>query len=254
MTQLASEFATTQAPEKSYFDARSQCRFIVTTPRKYPRLWGEYLTGAVENYRHYGVEDVLEYDEIADGRTTSLFFSALDGVGRVVAGVRVQGPYTYADEAHAVQEWTGHPGVTEVYTMIEGRIPSGVIELKTAWTSPRADRREELTSALSRIAPHAMMLLGVRFAMATAAGYVLDRWASCGGLMASDIPGVPYPDDRYLTRMMWWDKATYADTTDRTQLPAIMSEASQLSAGGSAENVGRSPRREVRQANGVCRE
>ncbi len=219
---------TTTASECGYFDATSRCWFLVATPASHPRLWREYLDGARENYRHHGVESVVEYDDIVDGLSTTLFFVALDDVGRVVGGVRVQGPYMCADQAHAVQEWTDHPGIAQVYAMIDGRIPSGVIELKTAWCGAQAERRGELTSALSRIAPHALSLLGVRFAFATAAGYVLDRWATCGGVMEDSIPGVPYPDERYLTRMMWWDKHTYVDKTHHTQLPALLAEAAQL--------------------------
>ena len=233
MTRAASASSVTAVPtttvsECGYFDATSNCRFLVATPASHPRLWREYLDGARENYRRHGVESVVEYDEVADGFSTTMFFAALDNEGRVVGGVRVQGPYMCADQAHAVQEWTDHPGATEVYAMIDERIPSGVIELKTAWCGAQAERRGELTSALSRIAPHALSLLGVRFAFATAAGYVLDRWATCGGVLEESIPGVPYPDERYLTRMMWWDKRTYVDKTHHTQLPALLAEAAQL--------------------------
>ena len=56
-----------------------------------------------------------------------------------------------------------------------------------------------------------MTLLDVQFAMATAAAYVLDRWRSSGGVVASKIPATPYPDERYRTKMMWWDRSSFAN-------------------------------------------
>ena len=55
-----------------------------------------------------------------------------------------------------------------------------------------------------------MVPLGVQFALATSASHVLARWASSGGVVASRIPSTPYPDERYQTKLMFWDRRTFA--------------------------------------------
>ena len=91
--------------------------------------------------------------------------------------------------------------------MIEDRLPFGVVEAKGAWVADAAARRGELVGALGRIATFSMDLLDVQFMLATAGSHVLDTWRTTGGVVADHIAPVPYPDDRYETRLMWWDRS-----------------------------------------------
>lgn len=188
------------------WDPRSQCRFVAARPAAEPELWTSYLAGARHGYRRYGAEGALEYDAISDGRSTSLFLVAIQADRSVVAGVRAQGPYTSAEQAHAIVEWAGAPGLGAVRAMISDRIPFGVVEMKAAWVGDEAARRGDLTKSLAEIGCLAVELLDVQFLLATAAEHVLALWASSGGVVAEHIPPAAYPDERYLTRMMWWDR------------------------------------------------
>jgi hypothetical protein len=67
-------------------------------------------------------------------------------------------------------------------------------------------------------------LLDAKFAMATSGAHVLARWRTTGGLVASQVPATPYPDERYQTTMMWWDRATYAKNADPRQILRISAE------------------------------
>ncbi len=73
-----------------------------------------------------------------------------------------------------------------------------------------------------------MALLGVQFVMATAAAHVLDRWRASGGVVAATIPAVAYPDERYRTKMMWWDRSTLANHADPKQLSRMYKETGEL--------------------------
>ena len=86
------------------------CQIHVAKPHQIPELWTEYLSGALTNYRRFGVESVLEFDTVLPGRSTSWFFAAVDTSGAVIGGMRVQGPYLYAEESHAMTEWAGRAG------------------------------------------------------------------------------------------------------------------------------------------------
>jgi hypothetical protein len=217
-----------EPPQRSYWDPKSGCRFVAATPAARPDLWVAYLAGAVTNYRRHGVEKVVEYDHIRDGESTSLFFAALDGSNRVVAGMRAQGPYVTAEQSHAMIEWTGHEGQRDVRKLISDRIPFGAVEMKTGWVSDSAPRRRELTNALARLFVHSMTILYAQFAFGTVATHAVARWKTTGGIVADGLTPVPYPDDRYLTTMMWWDRASFADHADPAQLPRILAESAQL--------------------------
>jgi hypothetical protein len=65
--------------------------------------------------------------------------------------------------------------------------------------------------------------MDLQFCMATSAPYVLDRWLSSGGVVAS-IPATPYPDERYRTKMMWWDRRTFANHAEPEQVSKILTE------------------------------
>ncbi|MFF0282802.1 MULTISPECIES: hypothetical protein [Rhodococcus] len=90
--------------------------------------------------------------------------------------------------------------------MIESRIPFGLIEAKAAWVSEDVPQRRELTLAIARMGAKFMDLLQSRYMMATAADNLLDLWKTCGGVVDESMPATPYPDSRYRTRLMWWDR------------------------------------------------
>jgi hypothetical protein len=81
----------------SYYDPSSGCHFVVAPSAAQPDLWAAFLDGARSSYRRFGVERVLEYEQTRDGKSTALFFVALDGDGQVAGGMRAQGPYRDPD-------------------------------------------------------------------------------------------------------------------------------------------------------------
>ncbi|MGK8522122.1 hypothetical protein ACRS6B_11475 [Nocardia asteroides] len=211
-----------------YYDAQSGCAFFVSRPSVLPELWRRYLDGALDVYRRFGVEHALEYDTVADGESTSLFFAALDADGDMVAGVRMQGPYTGAAQAHALVEWAGHPGVDDLRGMIAARIPHGVVEAKGAWVARDADKRAELGAAISRTVLHGARLLGARYGFATVASFTVARHEACGAVPAEGIPAAPYPDERYRTVPLWWDTRTYPVFAEESQRSLTQAEQNAL--------------------------
>ena len=212
----------------SWHDTESDCTILLSQPHTERNLWEQYLDGAQRSYHKYGVDAALDWDEIADGGDTAVFFAAIDGTGKVVGGVRAKEPYSSADQSHAVLEWAGQPGHDTVRKMIDDRIPFGLSEMKTAWTSDDPGRSHSLTTTLARTAMHTMALLDIQFIMATAAAHVLDRWRSSGGVVVSRIPATPYPDQRYRTKIMFWDRRTYAHHAQPNQVAKILDEAAYL--------------------------
>jgi hypothetical protein len=167
-------------------------------------------------------------DALRSGTDTIIFAALVNDAGSVIGGLRGRGPYQSADECHALLEWNGQPGQDAVRKMVADRLPFGVVEMKTAWVTDDPERSRQLTSAISRTPLHAMILLDIQFIVATAASYVLKRWLSSGGTLASRIPPTPYPDDRYQTRLAWWDRWTFANHADPKQLLRFFGEQKQM--------------------------
>ena len=207
----------------SWWDADANCTLVMSQPELEPDLWLEYLRGAERSYRKYGVECALDVSEIRDGHDTAMFWAALDSSDRVVGGVRAVGPLTGPDDSHAVVEWAGQPGLDDVRKMIADRVPFGILEMKSAFVSGNPDDSAGITRALARSGFHAMSAMDLQFCMATSAPHVLDKWRSSGGVVAA-IPATPYPDPRYRTKMMWWDRRTFTRHAEPGQVSKIFNE------------------------------
>lgn len=212
----------------SWWDPDSSATMVLSSPELDPGLWSDYLRGAERSYQRYGVQAALDVDAIVDGADTAMFWAMVDDDGHVIGGVRAKGPLTGADDSHAVVEWAGHPGLPMVRKMIDDRVPFGILEMKSAWTTDARDRARPVSTALARSGFHAMELMGIQFCMATSAPHVLERWGSSGGVVAP-IPAAPYPDERYRTKMMWWDRRTFANHADPEQVSKILRETSMVS-------------------------
>jgi hypothetical protein len=210
-----------------WWDRDAECTIVLSQPANEPRLWAEYLDGAQRSYRRHGVEAALDADAIRSGADTVLFWAALDATGRIQGGVRAKGPLRSADESHAVVEWAGNPGAEKVRKAITDRLPFGVLEMKSAWIVDDPERNPAITKAIARSGFHAMPLLDNQFCVATGASQVLDRWRSSGGVVSA-VPATPYPDHRYRTKMMWWDRRTFAKHAEPDQVSKILTEITQI--------------------------
>lgn len=208
----------------SWWDDAAECTLVMSQPAIDHELWIEYLRGAERSYRRHGVERVLDVAAIRDGGDTSMFWVTIDGTGRVVGGVRAIGPLATPEDSHALIEWAGQAGLPAVRKMISDRLPFGVVEIKSAWVTDDIDRNRSLTSVLARAPLHSTTALNAQFAMATAASHVIARWSSSGGVVASRIPATPYPDDRYRTKIMWWDRNTFANYAEPIQAATTLAE------------------------------
>ena len=212
----------------SCWDPDSECTIVFAQPSIERELWLDYARGACQSYRKHGVDRALDMDALRSGDDTVIFAACVNDAGRVVAGLRGRGPYQSADECHALLEWSGQPGQDAVRKMVTDRLPFGVVEMKTAWVADDPDRSRALTSAISRTPLHALGLLDIQFIVATAAEYVLKRWLSSGGQLATKIPATPYPDERYQTKLAWWDRATFANHADPKQLSMFFTEQKEI--------------------------
>ncbi|MFF0489920.1 hypothetical protein ACWDSJ_32730 [Nocardia sp. NPDC003482] len=229
------------AGTRRFLDRQSGCTFWLNTPGQRPDLWEQYLDGALRTYRHYDVESVLEYDQIRDGRSSSLFFTALNTAGEVVAGVRMRGPFAIPDDIDVLLEWRGRTGESELRELVAARLKFGVVEVRGGWVDRAAADRRALGDAMSRCLAYAPLLHGVRFGFGTAATFTAARYRPTGGVIAPVIPGIPYPDTRYSTVPVWWDSRRYRALVEDTVHSVMTTELREL--GITTNRGGRSRRK-----------
>ncbi len=221
---VAIQDSTRLEASPSYWDPVTECTVVYARPEVERDLWADYIRGACHSYQKHGVGAAIDAGAMRRGDDTALFAACVNAQGRVVGGLRAKGPYRAADECHAVQEWAGQPGQDAVHKMVADRVPFGVAEMKTAWVTDDPELSRRLTTAIARTPLHAMNLLDIQFVVATAASYVLKRWLSSGGVLATKIPATPYPDVRYQTKLAWWDRLTFASHADPKQVSAFFAE------------------------------
>ncbi len=171
---------------------------------------------------------MLNIDAIRDGADTALFFTAVDGDGRVVGGTRVIGPLQSPEDSHALAEWDGNKGLEALHRMIANRLVFGIVEVKGAWVDPGGYGSRALSRVLARTALPMMTLLNVQFVMATSAAHVLEQWRSSGGVVAAGIPAAAYPNENYRTKLMWWDRLTLSTHAEPEQFRLMCAENSEL--------------------------
>lgn len=211
----------------SWWDSSTDCRLVLSQPWTDPKLWLQYVDGASRSYRAYGVECALDREALATGSDTALFFVAVDKTDRILAGCRAVGPLQSPDESHAVAEWARQPGEALVRSTIAERVPQGIMEVRSAWIAGASGRGRALRHTIIRAAIHMCALLDSRFMTATAATHFLDKWLTAGGTLAP-IPGTPYPDERFETKMMLWDRQTFASLAGPELLSKLYVETTHL--------------------------
>jgi hypothetical protein len=216
-------------PLATFVDDASGTRIEVHRPIDSPLRWRQYLDGAEARYRAHGVISVLARERLEDGRAAALFFVAVDHDGQVVGGIRCHGPLRHIDDAYAMDELAGHPRLRSVSDLIARTIPSGLMEIKGAWID-RDRAPVGVSDALARCHVHAMTWFGTRFAMCTCSDSVARRWATAGGRAFIDLETVAYPDDRYRTVLLLWDRERLSERTSAHQWSSILRETEALNA------------------------
>ena len=211
----------------SWWDPASECTLTVAEPAAAPDLFAEYHRGAVASYARFGVGDALDVDTARCASDTVLFWAMTDANGHVIGGVRAKGPLTCPEDSHAVVEWEGRPGEAAVRGMIADRIPSGVVEVKAAWLSGAESRNPNRAKLIARCGFHAIAILGIDYFMATSAAHILEQWRSSGGVVAP-ICATPYPDERYETKLMWWDRRTFTVHGEPAQVASTVVEMARM--------------------------
>jgi hypothetical protein len=218
------------------WDPIAETSMVMATPAAEPDLFERYHRGAVASYSRFGVSDAMDADVARCADDTAAFWALTDIDGDLVGGVRAKGPLLTPDDSHAAVEWAGQPGEADLRRAIAEMVPLGVVELKGAWTVREGSGARHRSQMIARCGFQAMAAFGLTYFMATSAAHILEQWRSSGGVV-SDIPATPYPDERYETKMIVWDRRTFTVHGDGEQVAAIFREMAQVRRGMQARRA-----------------
>jgi molybdopterin/thiamine biosynthesis adenylyltransferase len=213
-------------------------RFEGHHPLERPDLWKVYLNEAEGIFRSRGFEGTLRRLELEEGNNVSLFLLGFDAEGRAVAGVRFHGPLEGAHQAAIIEEMASSPEIGFIHDLIDQEIRLGAVEVKGAWSKGASVVGARLLTAISRSVTHGLNWLGAEFAIAAVSDTLMPVGTVTGGVQVG-THWVPFPDDRYRTIAISWQRGrTYELASPENQL-AYRREAEQLLRGPS--RAGESP-------------
>lgn len=214
----------------SFVDQESGVRFEGHHPLERPDLWTMYLNEAEGKYRSRGFEGTLRRQELEDGEGVALFFLGFNPGGEPVAGVRFHGPLEGSDQAYLIEEMADSPEIEDIRSMIDQEIRLGALEVKGAWSKGAAVTGVRLIAAITRSVTHAMNWLGAEFAIAAVSDTLVSVGTPAGGRMVGTA-SVPYPDERYQTVCVSWDRSRSYELCSPANQQALRREAEELGRG-----------------------
>jgi molybdopterin/thiamine biosynthesis adenylyltransferase/nitroreductase len=221
----------------SFVDQDSGVRFEGHHPLERPDLWKMYLNEAEGKYRSHGFEGTLRRQELDDGEGVPLFFLGFSPDGEPVAGVRFHGPLEGSHQAFLMEEMAASPEIDDIRAMIDKEIRLGALEVKGAWSKGAAVTGVRLITAITRSATHAMNWLGAEFAIAAVSDTLVAVGTPAGGRVVGTT-SVPFPDDRYRTICVSWDRSRSYELCSPPNQQALRREAEELGRGPARLGIG----------------
>jgi molybdopterin/thiamine biosynthesis adenylyltransferase len=221
----------------SFVDQDSGVRFEGHHPLERPDLWKMYLNEAEGTYRSHGFEGTLRRQELEDGEGVPLFFLGFSPEGEPVAGVRFHGPLEGSHQAFLVEEMAASSEIDDIRAMIDKEIRLGALEVKGAWSKGATVTGVRLIAAITRSATHAMNWLGAEFAIAAVSDTLVAVGTPAGGRMVGTA-SVPFPDDRYRTVCVSWDRSRSYELCTPPHQQALRREAEELGRGPARLGIG----------------
>ncbi len=209
-----------------------------------------YLNEAEGKYRSHGFEGTLRRQELEDGHDVPLFFLGFNAEGEPVAGVRFHGPLEGSHQAFLMEEMADSPEIEDIQALIEREIRLGAIEVKGAWSKGAAVTGVRLIAAITRSATHAMNWLGAEFAIAAVSDTLEEVGTPAGGRKFGTA-SVPYPDERYRTICVSWERSRSYELCTPPHQQALRREAEELLRGPA--RLGLSPIEPASTRTRACR-
>ncbi|MEM9133061.1 MAG: Rv1355c family protein [Actinomycetota bacterium] len=181
--QDASVFATAYIPEHS------------------PEAWRNYIAGLVHTYDGWGVGQIVD-PRLLEDEGCSLFWLLHDLSGRLVGGIRAEGPFRSIDDYAGVHEMAASPDHARARAELAATVDGGLIEAKGGWSLPE---QPGLGSVLGRCIAHSVWWFDVPVGFCSSALHAQAVWERSGARRQDGVLPAAYPDSDYETSLMIWD-------------------------------------------------
>ncbi len=214
----------------SFIDEASGVRFEGHHPLERPDLWRRYLDDAEGKYRSFGFESTLRRRDLEEGRGVPLFFVGFAPDGEAVAGLRFHGPLEDRWGAALMDELCTLPEIDEIGELIDREARMGVVEAKGGWARGASVLGVRMVATISRMMTHAAVWLGAERTIAAVSDKLIPVGKVAGGEVLSRN-WVAFPDERYRTYAVTWQRGRSYDLADEENRRALRREAEQLARG-----------------------
>ncbi|GAB23400.1 hypothetical protein GOPIP_044_00920 [Gordonia polyisoprenivorans NBRC 16320 = JCM 10675] len=163
-----------------------------------PSEWELFCRLAHQAYAAQGCEEALSWlDDLTVSSLDDLHFCTLSRSGKPLGGFSVRA--LPVEDLLAPHCW---PDSTQVRVALRGIVGSALVaEASTAWSLDLV-----VSPLLAAEAVTALTLTGCRWMVATSAQHSIDLWLSSGASRVKAVPAVQYPDSRYRTELLLWDR------------------------------------------------
>lgn len=153
-----------------YWDPATECTVVYARPLTEPELWSDFIAGAAHSYQQHGIGAAIDTDALHRGDDTAPIRRVRQSAGSSCRWTACKGTL-WGDSRMPRDRGMGRAGRGgSGAEMAADRLPFGVAEgAKTAWVADDPELSRRLTTAIARTLLHAMDLLGIQFAVATAA-------------------------------------------------------------------------------------
>ncbi len=168
-------------------------------PDSEPEMWMQYLEGAAERYHTYNIKVLMEAIAHARRSSRTLFVMAMYR-GAFVGGMRAHAALP-GSHLPLVEELEGYLPSEAVHASLDAHAPA--IHCGGLWIRRGTVNSGIIARLLIEQDIEMARRLNANWIVGTAAEHILSRFTSMGNFVDPDLPAFPFPDERYLTRVIW---------------------------------------------------
>ena len=195
----------------------SDIRLFIFNPSDYPYLWTKYLEGLQREYGRIGVDHILDMETLNNPASAAMGVLAIID-GKIVSGMRFQGPLRKAIEASVYKEMAGGDQAL-LKQLLEEWIPEKVVEGKGLWLATKHPARKRILQSMARSSIYGAALLGARYAPGTSPSNISKIHVAIGMKEMPEIGCVAYPNDDFNTTFGFYDLQKVFDfCTDQNRI------------------------------------
>lgn len=165
-------------------------------------LWTNYQQGLRNALERYGVAQVVLGKKVQDTASDAYVILSRDQNGKILGGIRLQiRDGSNRIPLEKIENTLSHRVLKKIFTQLEANYQ--LAEICGLWVSVGA-HGQGLGEGLALEATQLGIKLGVDILVSMLPAHTLNYFLKLGYQVDPDLPPMAYPDDRYLSTVVWY--------------------------------------------------